>query len=1109
MEKTYSPTTQYNAISLQKMGWYKASTLAERLATLTTLRSSTSFPITEQARKRMQRWREQYVFKEVFSFAERLEMDSMTEEDLLALLALPSEVLRLAAPSRAVWLEELARAFETPSTPQDEPLPYELIEGIPSFLCFLRPVEPLLHRALARLREGINHLVHSYSVCPFDTDSVLSSLLANLVFQFRDLLARTLVLEMHVTRLQQCLQGETPEERFSHFVSLLCQGQIYSILEEYPVLARQLLITVEHWLSYGLEFLEHLCRDWVELCATFSCETNPGPLKTIQMGAGDTHREGRSVLLLQFHNGLQLVYKPKPLAIDVHFQELLAWLNTFDRYPPLALIKILDKGNYGWSEYIATHDCASKTEVQHFYERQGAYLALLHSLEATDFHAENIIAAGEHPIMIDLEALFHPDVVVHSAVEHPAEKALQHSVLRVGLLPHRIYASDESEGLDNSGFGGQPNQLTPLPVPTWEDAGTDTMHLTKRRREMNTHQNLPRLNGQEVALLDHQDAILTGFTAMYRLLMEQRDILVTEYLPRFCKDEIRVILRPTHFYVFLLRGSLHPNNTRDGLDRDRYLDRLFFDCRKWSQPALIVSAERAALLRGDIPMFTTHVDDQDLFTCQGERISAFFHQSGFLSVQTHIQQLSEQDLQRQLWFIKASFTSLLVEAHHMHKRQRNLPSSFVPATREHLLALASQVGKRLSSLAFRDDESSAGWLTLAHINKHEWSVQIAGPDLYDGATGIILFLAYLAKLTGEEQCITLAKAALQALQEALVEWKQNSEHLGIGAFQGLSSFIYLFSHLGVIWHEPALLDECETLIALLPALIEKDTNFDIISGAAGCILALLAVYRVTSSRSALTAAIQCGEHLYKHACKMSVGVGWKALHQETPLAGFSHGCAGIAYSLLALSATTGDERFKQTAQEALAYERTLYVPAVRNWLDLRESDEENKQENDQLQQKFMVAWCHGAPGIGLARLASLPYLDDATIREEIAITCQTTATSGFGTNHSLCHGAMGNIETLLVAARAIDLPGQHENVYRIAGVLLGENDTQDWITGVPIEVETPGLMTGLAGIGYELLRLAEPEKVPSVLLLAPPNLSAANDKYFESCNSSLISTIDG
>jgi lantibiotic modifying enzyme len=29
-------------------------------------------------------------------------------------------------------------------------------------------------------------------------------------------------------------------------------------------------------------------------------------------------------------------------------------------------------------------------------------------------------------------------------------------------------------------------------------------------------------------------------------------------------------------------------------------------------------------------------------------------------------------------------------------------------------------------------------------------------------------------------------------------------------------------------------------------------------------------------------------------------------------------------------------------------------------------------------------------------------------------------------------------------------------------------------------------MAGLAGIGYELLRLAEPDKVPSVLLIAPP-----------------------
>lgn len=177
---------------------------------------------------------------------------------------------------------------------------------------------------------------------------------------------------------------------------LLCQGQICSVLEEYPVLARQLVTTVEQWVNYGLEFLEHLCIDWAELCATFSPESKPGLLTEVQMGAGDTHRDGRSVLLLQFREGLQLVYKPKSLAIDVHFQELLAWLNTCDRCLPLATIKILDRGTYGWSEYIAARDCLSEAEVQRFYERQGAYLALLSALEATDFHSENIIAAGQY-----------------------------------------------------------------------------------------------------------------------------------------------------------------------------------------------------------------------------------------------------------------------------------------------------------------------------------------------------------------------------------------------------------------------------------------------------------------------------------------------------------------------------------------------------------------------------------------------------------------------------------------------------------------------------------------------------------------------------------------
>lgn len=664
------------------------------------------------------------------------------------------------------------------------------------------------------------------------------------------------------------------------------------------------------------------------------------------------------------------------------------------------------------------------------------------------------------------------------------------------ILPHRDYGSEENAGIDMSGLGGQKEQLTPQPVPTWEQAGTDMMHAVRRQAGMRAGQNLPRLNGQDVALLDYRSSIITGFTRMYHLLMAQREALLQEYLPRFHSDEIRVILRPTSLYALLLNGSLHPDNLRDGLDRDRFLDRLFFGSSQWPQRSSIIAAERVALLQGDIPMFTTRPESRDLLTCQGECIPEFFRQLGYCSVQAHLQQLSEEDLQRQIWLIEASFTSLLVEAHRLLRRERHWQSSFVPATQERLLAAASAIGKRLSEQALQD-ATRAGWLCVTHVNRYEWRVQAADTNLYDGATGIVLFLAYLGVLTDEARYTALARAALRTIQDSLEKKRQQSEYLGIGAFQGLSSLIYLFCHLGVLWSEPALLRECEALIALLPALVEKDKTFDIISGAAGCILTLLGFHRVTSSQAALAVAIQCGDHLLRHACKMQVGVGWKALYQDTPLAGFSHGAAGIAYSLLSLAAASGDDCFKQTALEALTYERSLYVPAEQNWLDLREESEDatrDGQTGSEEKQKFMIAWCHGAPGVGLARLASLPYVDNAEIRDEIEVACETTAAHGFGLNHSLCHGDMGNLETLLIAACTLGRHEYYEKVSRMAGMVLGESNTHNWVTGVPIAVETPGLMTGLAGIGHELLRLAEPEQVPSVLLLAPPYLPGGSGR---------------
>ena len=93
-----------------------------------------------------------------------------------------------------------------------------------------------------------------------------------------------------------------------------------------------------------------------------------------------------------------------------------------------------------------------------------------------------------------------------------------------------------------------------------------------------------------------------------------------------------------------------------------------------------------------------------------------------------------------------------------------------------------------------------------------------------------------------------------------------------------------------------------------------------------------------------------------------------------------------------------------------------------------------------------------------------------------------------GPNYSLAQGDCGNLETVLLAAQTLQTPRLHDHVQRLTVQLL-ESMQHGWVMGVPLNVETPGLLLGLAGIGYQCLRLAEPELVPSVLALAPPTAS--------------------
>ncbi len=1057
------------------VAWYRAATLSERIAAACASRDT--FHAAEgdggTAARRLLRWHSQAPFGNELLRARWLALAGISQEQVRTLLGEPLTSLRARIGEAPPWLAELSAAFRDGRAAGPIAL-----QGSDPAAGFLNAIEPIITQAVTRFRERARELSQRFTDPPFHAADLETTLLDGLQRQLLAMSSRTLVLELAVARVEGLLDGESPEDRFRSFVDRLRRDDVrLGILREYPVLARQRVARAGRWVGVTLELLERLCADRELIQSTFSPDDEIGLLVRLHPGAGDRHRDGRSVVIADFSSGLRVVYKPRSVLADLHFQELVEWFNRRGLAPDLRTIRVVDRGTHGWLEFVAPGGCRTEAAVSEFYRRQGAYLMLFHLVAASDFHCENLIAAGEHPVPVDLEAIFHARLPAGGGEWNAAgARTIEDSVLAVGLLPQRLRAQARAPGADVSGLGGAAGQVLPYRAAAWERAGTDEMRFARQQATTVAAGNRPSLGGADANPCDHAHEIVEGFTRAYRLVSKHRGELLSPAGPlsRFAYDEVRAILRPTQTYAVLLEESFHPDVLRDSLDRDLLLDRLWVAVEALPHLARVISAERHDLHNGDIPIFTARPAARTLWTSSGRAIDDFFDEPALSRVRERLDGLGERDLKLQTWFIRASMAASPEYRPELHAR---VPQPIVArgtVGREELLAAARGVGDELARLSIRwKDETS--WIGLVQDGDDRCSISPVGIDLYDGLSGIALFLGHLGAVAREQRFTSLARQACETILGRIARGRTFID--SIGAHGGWGGVIYALAHLGALWGEPALLDEAEALVATLPTLVEKDENLDVIGGSAGCIAGLLSLHRQRTSRSVLDVAVRCAERLIGVAQPQRQGRGWIVAGQPTPLTGFAHGAAGIAWALLRLAAVRPDGRFRTAALDGIDYERSLFSPEARNWPDLRVSAGPDS---------YATTWCHGAPGIGLARLSTLEDLDDRATLDEIDAALTTTLGQGFGQNHSLCHGDLGNAELVLQAARILDDSRWQGEVSRVSGNIVESLAQYGFLCGTPARVSTPGLMTGLAGIGYELLRLAEPDRVPSALLLEPP-----------------------
>lgn len=1071
--------------------WYQALRLGERLAPSSSdLERIPHDP--DRASRRFERWLAQAPFNQDVHLAARLTADGLTPPDLLRLLGEDAESLRQRHGQVPSWLREVEAAFAAPHPPGSVAWSEENGPGAGGSAEFLVLIEPIVRRGCERLRRGIAEVALAAGAgLEVDPDVLVRSLLVPLTAALRHFLGRTLVLELQVARLEERLEGETPEERFRSFIASLRRPEVaLDLLRTYPVLARLVVEQVARWEATSLELLRRLIADWREIRRRFAPATPPGLLVEVKSGEGDPHRGGRSVALLRFASGFRLVYKPKSLAVDAAFQNLLRWTGEKGFDPGFRTIELIDRGSYGWIEFIAAAPCQTVAEVSRFYRRQGGTMALLYLVEGTDFHHENVIAAGEYPVLVDLEALFHLDVGHRDLL--PQERrpgwSLVDTVLRSGLLPQRVWGNAERKGVDLSALGVGADDARVLYQGAIAE-GTDEMRFGLKEAPLQETYSRPVLDGEDVSFLSYTGDILAGFDRMYRVLEEHREELLAPGGPlaAFAKVEVRVIFRLTRSYFELFHEGFHPYRLRSGLDRARFLDQLWKRIETHPFVAPLIPFEHRDLDQGDIPYFSARPGSRDVWTSTGERLPDLLPESGLERAARRLARFGEEDRKRQEWLIRSALSTVRLDRERAVRPAYPFRERSAPAAREELLAAARAAADRLAALAFEEGDE-AGWMHVEFAGTEGWVLRRAGADFYLGLPGIALALGSLGMVTGEERFTRLARRALAAQRRILAEDPAAAPE--IGGFSGRGGLIYALTHLGVLWSDPALLDEAEALARNLGPGIDQDKHSDVVIGAAGCLLALLGLHRVRPSEEVWRLALRCGERILENAQAIEEGrLGWVvAFASPQPLAGISHGAAGIALALLWLGEESGDERFRRAALAGLAYERSLYSPEHRNWPDLRTGAPESVGLDGDAR-RYTCFWCHGAPGIGLARLAGLPYLDDALVREEIEAAVETTLSQGFGQNHSLCHGDLGNLDFLLEVARATGDSALRERVDRLAGGILDGIEEHGWLYGQPLGAEPLGLMLGLAGIVYGLARLVEPERLPTLLALAPPRPS--------------------
>ncbi len=738
---------------------------------------------------------------------------------------------------------------------------------------------------------------------------------------------------------------------------------------------------------------------------------------------GDLHH-GKRAMLFSDQHGDPIIYKPRDAATERTWKDFLCALRCAGLVDLPGWVEVLSEDEGGHREAVVQHLPTTREALPGYYRRCGTLLFFAWLFGATDLHGENLIACGDVPVPVDLETLFSG---VEARTSDMLLESLAWSVYRSHLLP-------QFDGrTDISGFTGTNAEGKNLPFVA-ETADKQGLSL------------------QEMA-----EAICAGFETAFHFAEAHRPLLETE-IRRFGKCRFRVILRPTDTYGKMIQLL----NALPEAQRERYAHALILpayqrdrDPERVQKARGAIREEAAALLRGDIPLFTVSGDGLDLL-CRNECVlKDYLRLSPVDFALGRLAGLSAPELEKQTALIRTAYDAL-----------RPLPVSEDTETASEPIfpALAEELAR------CRIPHHPGAYIRLAADSSGKGYFQSAGWGLYDGLSGILCAYGALYRKTG-------APEVLERLLELYGPMPAALSIRGIGPMpKHLVSLLASERSQSYEKNPPA------SFLAL------TDTVCALGDGLGGILAALLHLAELTGLKLFRADALALAGRLDPSRCKLNStdllnGTGGLALQlpklpesvarplaeallplfleTEPTLTGLAHGAAGQALCLGALQTVLPERDLRAPIVKLLRWEDALFDEAAGNWPDLRRGSKRD----------FMGGWCAGAPGVGLARQRLAEYVTDPEItaicRADQARSLAWLDRAGFARRDGLCCGSAAR---LMAASRLGGETGRW--VRRLAGTNTADSprlyhmlDTAD---------HNAGLMQGLGGVIYALAMTGDP-----------------------------------